>query len=394
MTRRIGTSAYGLRTPIIKQGDDLTEIIVDSLIEGLDEMASDLRDSDVLAITESLLARAQGNFCTVDDISADLNSKFDDSIGVVFPITSRNRFALILKAIARTEKDVTILLKYPSDEVGNSIMDLESLVDSEVNVYNDRLTEAEYRKLVGGSYHHPFTGIDYVDLYKSLAVNDNIKIVLSNNPMDILDYTDEVLIASIHDRASIKYSIEQKASKVYTLADIMNKPVGDSGYNEVYGLYGSNLAGKDTLKLFPRECEDFVYKVQEQIHQRAGASPQVMIYGDGAFKDPVTGIWEFADPVVSPAHTSRLHGTPNEIKLKYLADSELASESREDAAKIMKDKIKQKAENTLAEDARLGTTPRRITDLLGSLADLISGSGDKGTPVVLIKGYFDNFADE
>lgn len=395
MSRNIGTSAYGLRTPIIKQGDNLAEIVVDTLIDSLDDIPAELKETDVVAITESLLARSQGNFCTIDQIAEDINSKFDDTVGVLFPIASRNRFSLILKAIAKTGKRVVVFLKYPVDEVGNRLLDEEVLINSGINLYTDVLNEEEYRELTGESYPHPFTGIDYVDLYKECAYNDNIEIYLSNNPLAILDYTDEILISSIHDRNKLKSMLKDKASKLYTLADIMNEAKDNSGYNPDYGLYGSNLAGKETLKLFPRNSEEFVYEVQQNIHQRTGVSPEVMIYGDGAFKDPVGGIWEFADPVVSPGFTSNLTGVPTEYKLKYLADNpDFPVDSRDELESVLKEKIKNKDGFDAKQEASLGTTPRRITDLLGSLSDLISGSGDKGTPVVLIKGYFDNFATE
>lgn len=395
MTRNIGTSAYGLRAPIIKQGDDLATIVADSLIAGLEAISSDLKETDVIAITESLLARAQGNFCSLDNITEDLNSKFTDTIGVLFPIASRNRFSLILKAIAKTGKKVVVFLKYPVDEVGNRLLDDETLIKSGLNIYQDTLSEGQYRDLVGEDYAHHFTEIDYVKLYKECAYNDNIEIYLSNNAEDILKHTDQVLIASVHNRHALKKLLEGKTSKLYTLADIMNEPIEGSGYNPEYGLYGSNLAGDEVLKLFPRHSEDFVYEVQEKIHQRTGIAPEVMVYGDGAFKDPVAGIWEFADPVVSPGHTANIGGVPQEYKLKYLADNEdFSADTREDLEAALKEKIARKDDFDSSEQASLGTTPRRISDLLGSLSDLISGSGDKGTPIVLIKGYFDNFASE
>ena len=395
MTRRIGTSAYGIKTPIIKQGDNLADIVVDSLINALEEISSDLKETDVLAITESLLARAQGNFCSLDQISEDINSKFTDSVGVLFPIASRNRFSLILKAIAKTGKKIVVFLKYPIDEVGNRLLDEETLIRSGLNIYQDTIDEKQYREIVGEHYSHPFTGLDYVKLYKECSFDDNIEIYLSNNPLDILNYTDQVLISSIHNRDSLKDILEGKASKLYTLADIMNEPIGESGYNNEYGLYGSNLASKYKLKLFPRDSENFVYEVQKKIYQRLGVSPEVMVYGDGAFKDPVGGIWEFADPVVSPGYTNNIEGVPSEYKLKYLADNaDFDVSSREELELELKKKIIDKESLDVEDEEAMGTTPRRIPDLLGSLADLVSGSGDKGTPMVLIKGYFDNFASE
>ncbi|MDO5718842.1 MAG: coenzyme F420-0:L-glutamate ligase [Tissierellia bacterium] len=395
MQRTIGTAAFGIRTPIIKKGDDLENIVVDSLIDAIESNSMNLKEMDVLAITESLLARAQGNYCTADDITHDLNSKFDDSIGVLFPITSRNRFSIILKAIANTRKKIVLFLTYPSDEVGNRIMDTEILTKNNINIYSDTFDESKYRELVGDNYKHPFTGIDYVSLYKSFAVDDNIEIYLSNNPVDILKYTKDVLIANIHDRHNLhEILVKNGANKVYGLDEIMDQSVDGSGYNPEYGLYGSNLSTDTSLKLFPRDADIFVNNVQKKIFDRTGVKIEVMVYGDGAFKDPVGKIWELADPVVSPAYTENLEGTPNELKLKYIADNDLVDLNKEDAANLMRDKINKKTKSEVSESETLGTTPRRLTDLLGSLADLISGSGDKGTPIVLIKGYFDNFASE
>lgn len=394
MTRNVGTSAYGLRAPIVKEGDSLADIVVDSLIDGLEEQAISLSETDVIAITESLLARAQGNFCSIDQITKDLNSKFDKSIGILFPIASRNRFSLILEAAAKTEKKIIVFLKYPVDEVGNRILDEEILIHSDVSPYNDTLSEDQYRAMVGGDHLHPYTGIDYVSFYKSLAVDNNIEIYLSNNPLDIIDYTDEVLISSVHSRDPLYKVLEGKARNLYTLADVMSEPVDGSGFNAEFGLYGSNLSGKVNLKLFPRDSEEFVYEVQKKVYQRLGVSPEVMIYGDGAFKDPSTGIWEFADPVVAPAYTSGLEGRPMEYKLKYLADSPELNETSSDIQEAIKNKIKDKENFDASGNESLGTTPRKITDLLGSLADLVSGSGDKGTPIVLIQGYFDDYASE
>lgn len=395
MERKIGTSAYGLRAPIIQKGDDLKTIVADTLIEATSGDNLKLDDKDVLAITESLVARAQGNYCHIDNITEDLNNKFDESIGVLFPIISRNRFYTTLKAIANTKKRIVIFLNYPSDEVGNTLFDKDLITKNGINIYKDTLNEAQYRDLVGGKFLHPFTGVDYIDLYKSLAINDNIEVYLSNDPLDILNYTKEVLVANIHDRVILKELLKQNgATKVYGLDDIMTEPINGSGYNPVYGLYGSNLSTKESVKLFPRDSQEFVDDLQKIIKERTGKDIEVMVYGDGAFKDPVGKIWELADPVVSPGFTRGLLGTPNELKLKYVADNELVGFSKDEAEKKFIEKLNQKKSEVLENDERLGTTPRRITDLLGSLADLISGSGDRGTPIVLIKGYFDNYASK
>lgn len=395
MQRTIGTSAYGLRAPIVKKGDKLDDIVVESLLDAVKDNQLELKEKDVLAITESLVARAQGNYCSIDDVTKDLNSKYDDSIGVLFPITSRNRFSVVLKAIANTKKKIILFLSYPSDEVGNQIIDSDTLLDKGINIYTETICEKRYRELVGEEYRHPFTGIDYIALYKTFAVNDNIEIYLSNNPVEILKYTKDVLVANIHDRANLKKILKNNgANKVYGLDDIMTSPIDGSGYNEKYGLYGSNLSTQTSLKLFPRDADKFVESVQAKILEKTGKKIEVMVYGDGAFKDPVGKIWELADPVVSPGYTQGLEGTPNELKLKYIADTDLVGMDKETAAKEMRKKIQEKDTKDSTKSEKLGTTPRRLTDLLGSLSDLISGSGDKGTPIVLIKGYFDNYASE
>lgn len=395
MQRTIGTSAYGLRAPIVKKGDKLDDIVVESLLDAVKDNQLELKEKDVLAITESLVARAQGNYCSIDDVTKDLNSKYDDSIGVLFPITSRNRFSVVLKAIANTKKKIILFLSYPSDEVGNQIIDSDTLLDKGINIYTETICEKRYRELVGEEYRHPFTGIDYIALYKTFAVNDNIEIYLSNNPVEILKYTKDVLVANIHDRANLKKILKNNgANKVYGLDDIMTSPIDGSGYNEKYGLYGSNLSTQTSLKLFPRNADKFVESVQAKILEKTGKKIEVMVYGDGAFKDPVGKIWELADPVVSPGYTQGLEGTPNELKLKYIADTDLVGMDKETAAKEMRKKIQEKDTKDSTKSEKLGTTPRRLTDLLGSLSDLISGSGDKGTPIVLIKGYFDNYASE
>ncbi|MDL2311042.1 coenzyme F420-0:L-glutamate ligase [Peptostreptococcaceae bacterium OttesenSCG-928-C18] len=393
MARNIGTTARGLRAPIIKEGDNLHEIIEEILDNIIKDDNVVFNDMDVLAITESLLARSQGNYVSIDKITDDLNSKYDESIGVVFPITSRNRFSLILKAIANTGKKIKLFLNYPSDEVGNSLFDKSLLIGKDINIYKDTLSEQEFRNLVGGNITHQFTGVDYVKLYKDLAVNGNIEIFLTNNPEDILKYTNEILVANIHERDYLKDLFKRLGAKtVYNLADIMTKSIDGSGYNAEYGLYGSNLSTDDSVKLFPRDSQKFVDELQATLKKKYNKNIQVMVYGDGAFKDPVGHIWELADPVVSPGYTSDLEGTPNEIKIKYIADTDLKGMDKKEAAEAIKDKINKKSDNLVGDKASLGTTPRQLTDLLGSLSDLISGSGDKGTPIVLIQGYFDNYA--
>lgn len=395
MLRMIGTSAMGLRAPIIKRGDKLDDICVDLLIKSSERHNLTIREKDVLAVTESLLARSQGNFCEISEVTQELNEKFGDSIGVLFPITSRNRFSLILKAIADTGKKIHVFLNYPGDEVGNKIIDPKILMDKGINPNIETIGEIRYRDLVGGSYKHPYTGIDYVDLYKSFAVDDNIEIYLSNNPLEILNYTDEVLVTSVHHMDYLTQLLANNGAKtVYSLADIMTEPRNGSGYNPEYGLCGSNMASDHSLKLFPRDSQDFVESVQKKFYDKTGVTIEVLVYGDGAFKDPVSGIWELADPTVAPGFTKGLEGQPSEIKLKYIADNELSDLEVEEAERAMKDKIANKEPNKDLGKLALGTTPRRIPDLLGSLADLVSGSGDKGTPVVLIQGYFDNYADE
>lgn len=394
MTRNIGTIARGIRTPIIKEGDDLIKIIEETVEKIIKEDNIVLNDMDVFAITESLLARAQGNYVNIDCITEDLNSKYEDSIGVVFPITSRNRFSMIMKAIANTKKNIKVFLSYPSDEVGNALFDKSLLLGKDINIYKDTLTEEEYWNLVGENSLHQFTGVNYVELYKSYAINNNIEIYLTNNPEDIAKLCDELLIADIHERKYLSDLFKKLGVKtIYTLADILSKPINGSGYNEIYGLYGSNLATEDSIKLFPRNSQEFVENLQKILKEKYKKNIQVMIYGDGAFKDPVGKIWELADPVVSPGYTSGLVGTPSEIKIKYIADTDLRDLSDDERTEAIKEKISHKDSNLVGQNASIGTTPRQITDLLGSLSDLISGSGDKGTPLVLIQGYFDNFAD-
>lgn len=392
--RITGTRAYGIRLPIIKTGDDLAGIVADALGQAIESQEVELRDHDIVAITESILARCQGNYISVKSVTKDLNEKFDKSIGVLFPVLSRNRFSLILQAVIATKKPITIVLNYPSDEVGNELMKIDTLIENDINPYTQVLTEEEYRAITGAQYPHPFTGIDYVSLYKEMAIDNNVTIVFANDPTAVLKFTDEVLVANIHDRNRLKRKLLQNGAKtVYSLDEICTTDKGE-GYNPDFGLLGSNLSSNDMLKLFPRDSEAFVFSVQRRLHEVFGLQMEVMIYGDGAFKDPVGKIWELADPVVSPGYTLGLEGMPNELKLKYIADNELSHLNGNELSEAMREKIRHKGANLLGSNESLGTTPRHITDLLGSLADLVSGSGDKGTPVVLIQGYFDNYGSE
>ena len=394
MVRTVGTTAKGIRTPIIKKGDDLANIVVDSLLNSASHENFSLKDRDVLGITESLLARAQGNYTNADAIAKDISSKFPSTLGLVFPILSRNRFSVILKGIISSGRKVVLLLSYPSDEVGNHLMDIDKMDELNINPYTDVLTESDYRKLFGDKVVHPFTGIDYVDIYKKIG-KDNIEIIFSNNPKTILNYTKDILVANVHDRNRTKRILKEAgANRIYGLDDILNSSIDGSGYNPEYGVLGSNLASENELKLFPRDSQIFVEKVQKIIKEKTGKNIEVMVYGDGAFKDPIGKIWELADPVVSPGYTKGLEGTPNELKLKYIVDTELDDLKGEEVIQAVKKKISSKNSNMSGQSESLGTTPRRLTDLLGSLCDLISGSGDKGTPVVLIQGYFDNYATE
>lgn len=393
MTRMIGTAVRGIRAPIVREGDDLVEIVVSSVIDAAKSEGFELRDRDVVGVTESLLARAQGNYVEISTVSADIASKFSGDIAVIFPILSRNRFSVILRSLALTGRKITLILNYPCDEVGNHLMDVDKMEEAGVNPYTDVLSEADFRRIFGYEYLHPFTGLDYIDLYKSLAENDNIEIVLANDYKAALNYSKDVLVANIHDRAKLKRKLLQAGARTaLALDDIMNESVDGSGYNPDYGLYGSNQAGDTRLKLFPRECQPFVNSVQEQLLARTGRNIEVMVYGDGAFKDPQGKIWELADPVVSPGFTDGLRGTPNEIKMKYIVDNELEGMSAEETSKALKDKILSKDNDLVGQKASAGTTPRQLTDLLGSLFDLTSGSGDKGTPIVLAQGYFDHYA--
>jgi len=391
--RVIGTRAYGLRTPIIRESDDLVSVVCQSVKDAIENENITINDGDIIGITEAVVARSQGNYASLDQIAADVKSHFNGKhVGVVFPILSRNRFAMLLKGIARGAEKVTVLLSYPGDEVGNELISWDDIDNKALNPYSDCLSEPEYRRLFGNEIKHRFTGIDYVSYYKSLG--NNIEIVFCADPKRILDYTDQVITADIHTRARTKRALAAAgAKKVIGIDDILTKSVDGSGYNERYGLLGSNKATEERVKLFPRDCDDFVQNMQKALKDLSGKTVEVLVYGDGGFKDPVGGIWELADPVVSPAFTPGLKGTPNELKLKYLADNNFADLSKDDARKAIEKAIQAKAGvDQMGKMESEGTTPRQITDLLGSLCDLVSGSGDKGTPVVLIQGYFDNYA--
>ena len=394
--RRVGTVSRGIRCPIIRQGDDLAKIVTDSVIEAAEAEGFELRDRDVIAITESVVARSQGNYCTVEDIASDVKAKFgEETIGVIFPILSRNRFAICLKGIAMGAKKIVLMLSYPSDEVGNELVNIEKIDEAGVNPYSDVLSLEKYRELFGYSKHE-FTGVDYVSYYGDLVreTGCDVEIIFANRAVTILDYTKNVINCDIHTRARTKRMLlKAGAEKVCGLDEIMNAPVNGSGCNEKYGLLGSNKATETTVKLFPRECKELILDIQGQILSRTGKHVEVMVYGDGAFKDPKGKIWELADPVVSPAYTDGLIGTPNELKLKYLADNDFAHLSGEELKKAISESIKAKDADLVGKMASEGTTPRQLPDLIGSLCDLTSGSGDKGTPVVLVQGYFDNYTN-
>ena len=396
MERRIGTISRGLRGPIIKEGDDLTKIVVDTLLECVDKGDFEIGQKDVLAVTESILARAQSNYATTDQSAEDVRAKLGgETVGVVFPILSRNRFAICLRGIAKGAKKVVVMLSYPSDEVGNHILDLDLLDEKGVNPYTDLLTQDEFENLFGKS-KHTFTDIDYVNYYKELIEEEGAEaeIIFSNNPRKIVDYTDKVICADIHTRTRTKRLIKEAGGKVVIgMDELLNAPVNGSGYNPEYGILGSNKATENTIKLFPVNAQEFVEGVQAEIKKRTGKVVEVMVYGDGAFKDPVGKIWELADPVVSPGFTSGLVGQPNELKLKYLADNDFAELRGDELKAAIETAIKEKDANLVGQMATEGTTPRRLTDLLGSLCDLTSGSGDKGTPFIYIQGYFDNYTD-
>ena len=396
MERRIGTISRGLRAPIIKEGDDLKKIVVDTLMDCVEHGDFQIGTKDVLAVTESVLARAQANYATTDQLAADVKAKLGgDTVGIVFPILSRNRFAICLRGIAKGCKKIVLMLSYPSDEVGNHLLDIDLLDEKGVNPYTDLLTQAEFENLFGKS-KHTFTGIDYVNYYKELIEEEGAEaeIIFSNDPRKIVKYTDKVLCADIHTRFRSKRLIKAAgASVVLGLDDLLNSPVEGSGYNPDFGILGSNKATENTIKLFPINCQEFVNSVQAEVKACTGKTIEVMVYGDGAFKDPVGKIWELADPVVSPGYTSGLTGQPNELKLKYLADNEFAALRGEALKEAISEAIRNKDADLTGQMSTEGTTPRHLTDLLGSLCDLTSGSGDKGTPIIYIQGYFDNYTD-
>lgn len=392
MERIVGTRSLGLRAPIIEKGDDLEEIVFETVKKASENHNITINDKDVVCVTESLVARAQGNYASIEQIAKDINNKFDgDELVVLFPILSRNRFSILLKAIALSGKKLHICLSYPQDEVGNYLMDEMDLFNSNINPYQDVLDIDQFRK-IAGEYRHTFTGMDYPALYTELAPNSEIYFL--NNPVDSLKFADEVLVCSIHTRNIIKRQLKEAGGKnILSLDEILNEPVEGSGFNRDYGLLGSNLSTEGEVKLFPRDGEDFVANLQKKLVNHFDKQIEVMIYGDGAFKDPVGKIWELADPIVSPAFTKGLSGTPSELKIKYIADNEFSDLSIEERTSAMVARISKKEKELVGKNETLGTTPRQITDLLGSLADLTSGSGDKGTPIVLIQGYFDNYSD-
>lgn len=396
MERRVGTISRGIRCPIIREGDNLADIIVESVLEAAKSEGFELRDRDVIAATESIVARAQGNYASVDAIAKDVKEKLGgETIGVIFPILSRNRFSICLKGIAKGAKKVILMLSYPSDEVGNELVSLDQLDEAGINPYSDVLDEKRYRELFGENLH-PFTGVDYVKYYSEVIreAGADVEVIFANQPQEILKYTKNVLACDIHSRARTKRILKAHgAERVYGMDDILTSPVDGSGCNERFGLLGSNKSTEESVKLFPRECTDLVLDVQKQILDKTGKHVEVMVYGDGAFKDPVGKIWELADPCVSVANTEGLEGTPNELKLKYLADNDFKDLSGEALKEAISKKIKEKDDNLVGNMVSQGTTPRRLTDLIGSLCDLTSGSGDKGTPVILIQGYFDNMTD-
>ena len=396
MERLVGTISRGVRAPIIREKDDICKIVVESVINASISEGFSFHDKDVIGITEAVVARAQGNYATVDDIAEDIKNKFPEgTIGVVFPILSRNRFSICLKGIARGAKKIVLMLSYPSDEVGNHLVSLDQLDEHNVNPWSDVLTEAKYRELFGYQKHH-FTGVDYVAYYRELIEKENCEceIIFANDVRTILNYTEDVLCCDIHSRARSKRLLKAKGAKtVYGLDDVLSESINGSGYNKDYGLLGSNKATEDKIKLFPRDGQAIVLEIQKQMKEKTGKTIEVMVYGDGAFKDPVGKIWELADPVVSPFFTEGLLGQPNEIKLKYLADNDFANLEGDELKEAIKNSIKQKDSNLVGQMASQGTTPRQITDLIGSLCDLTSGSGDKGTPIILIQGYFDNYTN-
>ena len=397
MSRMVGTVSRGLRAPIIRNGDDIVDIVTNCVLEASADDGFEIRDRDVVAMTEAIVARAQGNYASVDNIADDVRAKFGgETVGVIFPILSRNRFAICLRGFAKGAKKIVLMLSYPSDEVGNHLISLDAMDEKGVDPYKDVLTLEKYRELFGYEKHR-FTGVDYVEYYENLIreCGAEVEIIFANDCRAILNYTKNVLNCDIHTRARTKRLLKAAGAEiVYGMDEILNAPVNGSGCNEQYGLLGSNKATEDTVKLFPRECQPVVDAIQAKLLAATGKHVEVMVYGDGAFKDPVGKIWELADPVVSPAYTAGLEGTPNELKLKYLADNEFSALSGEELKEAIKEKIQQKDEDLYGQMASEGTTPRQLTDLIGSLCDLTSGSGDKGTPIVYIQGYFDNYTTD
>ena len=396
MERKVGTVSRGIRGPIIREGDNLIDITVNSVLEAAESEGFSLRNRDVIALTESIVARAQGNYASVEDIAADVKNKLGgETVGVIFPILSRNRFAICLKGIAMGAKKVVLMLSYPSDEVGNALLTYDQLDDAGINPYSDVLSLEKYRELFGDNKHE-FTGVDYVDYYANIIkeAGAEVEVVFANQAKTILNYTDCIINCDIHTRVRTKRILKENGAKIVCgLDDLMTESVNGSGYNTKYGLLGSNKSTEDQIKLFPKECQDLVEGIQAEILNRTGKHVEVMVYGDGAFKDPQGKIWELADPVVSPAFTSGLVGTPNELKLKYLADNDFKNLSGAELKEAISKSIKEKDNNLVGNMASQGTTPRQLTDLIGSLCDLTSGSGDKGTPIILIQGYFDNYTD-
>lgn len=394
--RIVGTCSRGLRAPIIREGDDIVKIVCDTVMAAANNGELTPRDRDVVAMTEAIVARAQGNYASIDDIAEDVKAKFGgETVGVIFPILSRNRFSVCLKGMAKGAKKIVLMLSYPADEVGNHLIDLDTLDEKGIDPYKDVLSLEKYRELFGYKVHR-FTGVDYVAFYKELIEEQGAEaeIVFANDPRTILNYTNNVLCCDIHTMPRTKRILKNAGAKVYGMDEILSASVNGSGYNEKYGLLGTNKATEDTVKLFPRDCQTVVDKVQKQLKELTGKNIEVMVYGDGAFKDPVGEIWEFADPIVAPAYTAGLEGTPNELKIKYLADNNFGDLEGEELKDAIKGEIEKKDSNLVGNMISEGTTPRRLTDLIGSLCDLTSGSGDKGTPIVYIQGYFDNYTTE
>lgn len=396
MERKVGTISRGIRCPIIREGDDLAKIVVDSVLEASQSEGFELRDRDVVAVTESVVARSQGNYASIEAIGQDVRQKLgEDTIGVIFPILSRNRFATCLKGISLAAKKIVLMLSYPRDEVGNQLLTEDQLEEQNIDPYHMVMSLEKYRALFGEN-KHPFTGIDYVAYYSDVirSAGSEVQIVFANHAVEILKYCDKVINCDIHTRKRTKRILEKAGAKVCSLEDILTESVNGSGFNSRYGLLGSNKSSEDSVKLFPNDCQDLVLSIQKEILERTNKHVEVMVYGDGAFKDPVGQIWELADPVVSPAYTEGLNGTPNELKLKYLADNDFKDLSGAALKEAISERIKEKDSHLVGKMETEGTTPRKLTDLIGSLCDLTSGSGDKGTPIVLIQGYFDNYTNE